>query len=247
MLIAHATDLTGDDGPAFLHAASLASTSRARLVTLYAGADGGARGPDVTGVAARWGRTIMHEFRRVDREDDLADTIVEALRALQPELVVLGTHARHGIAALLHASVAEAIARNLDVPVLIVPNHARGFVDQAGMLDVQRILVPAGNGNEARAGLAAAKKLLALTGDGAVPIELLHRGAIEPDLANIGARIVRIEGVLEDAIVEAAKIARPCIIVMPTHGHDGVNDVVLGSHTERVLRDAGCPVLAVPL
>ncbi|HSD88110.1 MAG TPA: universal stress protein [Kofleriaceae bacterium] len=246
MLIAHATDLSGDDGPAFMHAASLASTSRARLITLYAGSDGAARGPDVTEVAARWGRSIMHEFRRVDREDDIADAIVESLRALRPELVVVGTHARHGIAALLHASVAEAIARNLDVPVLIVPNRAAGFVDGAGLLDVQRILVPAGSGKEAQAGIAAAKQLMALTGS-SPPIDILHRGAIEPELANIGARIVRIEGVLEDAIVEAAKIAQPCIIVMPTHGHDGINDIVLGSHTERVIRDAGCPVLAVPL
>jgi nucleotide-binding universal stress UspA family protein len=246
MLIAHATDLTGDDGPAFLHAASLASTSRARLVTLYAGTDGAARGPDVTELAARWGRSILHELRRIDREDDVVDAIVASLRELRPDLVVLGTHARHGVAALLHASVAEAIVRNLQVPVLVVPNRGRGFVDGAGGIAIQRIMIPAGNGDEARAGIAAAKTLMALC-DCAPAIDVLHRGAIEPDLANIGAHIVRIEGVLEDAILGAAERAQPCLIVMPTHGHDGIDDVVRGSHTERVIRDAGCPVLAVPM
>ncbi len=34
---------------------------------------------------------------------------------------------------------------------------------------------------------------------------------------------------------------------MVTRGHDGLADVLRGSHTEQVLRDAGCPVLSVPL
>ncbi len=33
---------------------------------------------------------------------------------------------------------------------------------------------------------------------------------------------------------------------MPTRGRDGVFDALRGSVTERVLRNAHCPVLAVP-
>jgi hypothetical protein len=35
------------------------------------------------------------------------------------------------------------------------------------------------------------------------------------------------------------------LIAMVTRGHDQVGDVLLGSHTERVIREAGCPVLSV--
>ena len=36
------------------------------------------------------------------------------------------------------------------------------------------------------------------------------------------------------------------LIVMPTEGHQGILDMLRGSTTERVLRRAPCPVLAVP-
>ena len=36
------------------------------------------------------------------------------------------------------------------------------------------------------------------------------------------------------------------VIVMVTHGRTGIDKVVLGSVTEAVLRDAPCPVLAIP-
>jgi nucleotide-binding universal stress UspA family protein len=34
---------------------------------------------------------------------------------------------------------------------------------------------------------------------------------------------------------------------MPTRGHDGLGDALLGSHTEHVIREARCPVLSVPI
>jgi nucleotide-binding universal stress UspA family protein len=34
---------------------------------------------------------------------------------------------------------------------------------------------------------------------------------------------------------------------MATRGHDGLADVLRGSHTEQVVRAAACPVLSVPL
>jgi nucleotide-binding universal stress UspA family protein len=51
--------------------------------------------------------------------------------------------------------------------------------------------------------------------------------------------------VLEHAIVQAGRRCEASLIVMPTHGHDGIGDVLGGSHTERVIREADRPVLAV--
>ena len=36
------------------------------------------------------------------------------------------------------------------------------------------------------------------------------------------------------------------MIVMATHGHSGIEHVILGSTTEAVLRHASCPVLSIP-
>ena len=48
-----------------------------------------------------------------------------------------------------------------------------------------------------------------------------------------------------DVIVEAARLERADLIVMCTHGHDSLADRLLGSHTERVIGHAPCPVLVV--
>jgi nucleotide-binding universal stress UspA family protein len=250
MLIAHACDLTGDDTAAFVHASALAAASGARLVSIHVTGPGesAAELPDAAALAARWGRPITHERRCHDCCDEPADALLDALRALRPALVVLGTHARHGLAALVRASVSEAVARNVDVPALVVPNRSRGFVDaETGAIDLRRVVIPAGNLAEATRGIAAAEQLLALTGAPGAELELVHVGTPDPSLANLGRPITHVGGPLEQAIVELARARDACVIVMPTRGHDGIGDIVLGSHTERVIREATCPVLSVPM
>ncbi|HEX7843655.1 MAG TPA: universal stress protein [Kofleriaceae bacterium] len=248
MLIAHATDLTGDDASALLHAVALARSSGSRLVTVYAGPDGATLSPSPPELAARWGRKIDHEFRRLEGGDEVADTVLESLRELEPALVVVGTHGRHGLAALLRGSIGEAIVRNLDVPALVVPNRSRGFVDpRDGTLDLRRIVVPVGGAADARRGMAAARQLLGMIGDPDAVVELVHVGPVDPELDRLGLVTTRVEGVLEEAILDAVQARGACMIVMPTRGHDGAGDVLRGSHTERVIHAAGCPVLAVPL
>ncbi|HEU0029201.1 MAG TPA: universal stress protein [Kofleriaceae bacterium] len=245
MTIAHATDLSGDDTAAFLHALALAAHARSRLVTVYAGRETTAA-PRAAELTAHWPWQIDHEFRHVTIADAVADSVLEALRDVAPELVVVGTHARHGLGAVLHGSVAEAIARNFSAPVLVVPNHVRGFVDpRAGTLDLTRVIIPAGHAREARRGIDAARRFLTFTGQPERRLELVHVGAPEPELAGLGVTLTSVEGNLEDGIVGAARDA--CLLVMPTRGHDSAGDVVFGSHTERVIRDARCPVLVVPL
>jgi len=48
-----------------------------------------------------------------------------------------------------------------------------------------------------------------------------------------------------DAILDAAAKLSAELIVMGSHGHTGLAHVVLGSVTERTLRQARCPVLTV--
>lgn len=49
-----------------------------------------------------------------------------------------------------------------------------------------------------------------------------------------------------DAIKHAAEGLPNCWIVMGTHGRTGLRRLLLGSVTERTLRDAGVPVLTIP-
>jgi nucleotide-binding universal stress UspA family protein len=52
-------------------------------------------------------------------------------------------------------------------------------------------------------------------------------------------------GITHETICAAAKEVGASVIVIATHGRSGFGHLILGSVTERVLRDAPCPVLVV--
>lgn len=56
----------------------------------------------------------------VMRSDDPADEIVSYARSAPVDLIVMGTHGRHGVAHLLMGSVAEKIVRDAPCPVMTV-------------------------------------------------------------------------------------------------------------------------------
>jgi nucleotide-binding universal stress UspA family protein len=66
----------------------------------------------------------------------------------------------------------------------------------------------------------------------------------------VGARVpwnARIEeGVPGERVLDCARSLPADLIVMGTHGRSGFEHLVLGSVTEKVLRNAGCPVMTVP-
>ena len=254
-VIAYTTDLSGDDVPAFVHACALAAASGSRLVTVHGNAPASTEAelPDADVISARWGKPIASDRMCHECCDDVTDTVIDAIRRIGPQLVVAGTHARHGLPALLHASVGEAIARNVGVPTLIVQNKGRGFVDAAtGAFRLGRILVPAGTRAEAIAGLTAARALIALTGLGDVELVVVHAATERDDfdlsdLVDLRVAVAQTRGKLEEVVLATASERDAGLIVMVSRGHDGVIDALIGSHTEHVIRDAGCPVLSVPI
>ncbi len=250
------TDTT-DDERALWAAASLASSSGVRLVSLHATADAGP--PEhsrarVADLATRWQRRIEHTPTCHVCCDDTTDTLLDALSRLSPTLVVSGTHGKSGWLQLFSGSVAEGVARNVGVPTLIVPDVSRSFVDEhTGTSDLRRLLLPVGDAAAMRAGVRAAEALARLAAVTDIELVLLHvddgRPAPEPEAVPASWRVVTqgAFGTLEDAVLAAATQLDACVIVMPTRGHDGVLDVLAGSHTERVVRRSRCPVLSVPL
>jgi nucleotide-binding universal stress UspA family protein len=62
---------------------------------------------------------------------------------------------------------------------------------------------------------------------------------IQPEL------VVR-KGTAPDLILSSAQARNIDVIVMGTHGHRGLDRLLLGSTTDRVMRTASCPVIVVP-
>ena len=189
--------------------------------------------PDATPLAQAWGHPIVHERRCHECCDDVTDTVLDALAAIAPALVVTGTHARHGVSAWVRGSIGWALARNLMVPTLVVPNHGRGFVDErTGALTLARVVAVI-DGRTASGDAAAVAHAIAVLGAG-------------PPVA---ATIVAVEGPAADVEATLKRVfaeVQPTLVVLPHRLHGG-HGPLLGSRAESVSHHAGCPVLVVPI
>ncbi len=65
-------------------------------------------------------------------------------------------------------------------------------------------------------------------------------------LNDVEHEVILERGAAADSILEFAAAEKMDLIAMGTHGKRGLDRLVLGSVTERVLRKAPCPVLVVP-
>jgi len=171
-----------------------------------------------------------------------------------PDLLVLATHQRAGLDRWLHRAVAEPLARRSRAMTLFVPSHGRGFVAPAdGTVKLEKILIPVDHAPDGQAAVEEAFFLAEGLGCRSVEFKLLHVGTGQgmPTLFlphNPGYRWkeLLVNGEPVAAIEREAAMWEPNLIVFTTEGHRDFLDALRGSTTERVLRAASCPVLAVP-
>jgi nucleotide-binding universal stress UspA family protein len=263
--IVHPTDFSQLSSAAFAHALRIVVAARGKLQALHVDqpegdADGGF--PHVKRMLMQWG--LLHEddspaavFTRLgvlwqnvtlDRQDP-APGIVRFLDENFCDLVVLATHGREGLDRWLSGWVASAVFQQSSIPTLFVPRGARGFVDQvSGEIRLRRMLVPIDHAPAAARAIETARSFAMLLTGAEVAMQLLHVGRIAPAVRNTaGAAPITLRyGNTVQTILAAAIEYDADLICMPTAGRQGVVDALRGSTTERVIRQAPCPVLAVP-
>ncbi len=265
--IAHPTDFSAASAAAFAHALRIALTVKCPLYILHVSTDAArddwASFPHVRQTLAHWGLLDEREetaaiygklgVKVVKAEMmpmDPVDGVMRFLHDHPAELIVLATEGREGISRWLHGSVAEALARAAKLATLFVPGKAHGFVDAArGEPHLRRVLIPIDHAPPPAAAVRAIMGFAQALAGGAAEQRLLHVGQAPPQVAGDKYRPLPVEaghGEVVDAIVKAAADWSADLIGMPTAGHHGFMDAVRGSTTERVLRHAPCPVLAVP-
>ena len=262
----HPTDLSVTSEAAFRHALRIALAAGARLRILHVAADiEGVHREDFPGVRdtlARWG--VIPEGSPAERVADTgmdvkkikiagADpvaAIADILARRPVDLIVLATHRlqRRG------RPVAESMARRSPVPALFVPEGVAGFVDaQSGEVQLRNVLICVDHDPDPRTAVQAASTILDTLNVPDAAVTLLYAGeeGAMPELAAPATDGRRWETRCRpgDAIEEILGCARELcadLIVMTTRGHVGFMDALRGSTTERVLRRAECPLLAVP-
>jgi nucleotide-binding universal stress UspA family protein len=266
--IVHPTDFSDASAAAFTHALRIALTAKCALTVVHVAAapyDWTAF-PPVRSALAGWGLASEHDTPRAIAEKlgikvakiaiERQPTIGGILRYLDQhpaDLIVLATQAREGVARWLHGSVAEKLARLAKVPALFVPAQARGFVDSArGEIHLKRVLIPVDREPAPAAAVNTIMGFAHLLADIDVEERLLHVGRHPPELKHHlkphkPAAVALRQGDVVQSIIDAAADWPPDLIGMATAGHHGFLDALRGSTTERVVRQAPCPVLAVPV
>jgi nucleotide-binding universal stress UspA family protein len=266
--ILHPTDFSDASMDAFAHALRIALAARASLFILHVEAnpaEDADQFPRVRTMLAEWGLMNANEpisaihsrlGIRVAKADVYAPTPAEGVtRFLErhpADLIVLATEARQGLARLLHGSTAERLAREAKTPALFVPAKAQNFVDpKRGEVRLRRVLIPVDYKPKPVQAVGTILRFAHLLGGISVDEKLLHIGKEAPAVPRHGEperpiAVTLRHGDPVERILEVANDWRPDLIGMATAGHRSVLDALRGSTTERVLRQAPCPVLTVP-
>lgn len=264
--IFHPSDFSEASERAFVHALAIALLRKTQLTILHAGdltQESWAQFPAVRRTLERWGllepdsprsavfRELSVGVVKINAAGNPVKVCLEHVAEQEPDLIVLTTEGREGVSRWLRPSVAQRVARRTRTMTLFVPAEGRGFVRlEDGFITMRRILLPVDSQTNAVEALQRATRICAALADEPVEITLLHVGGALPALERPEGdawhfrELVFEEGDVVAKILEQAEHSD--LVVMATDGRDGFLDVFRGSVTERVVREANCPVLAVP-
>lgn len=196
---------------------------------------------------------------RVVRDTSEAAGIVRYAREQGIDLIVVGTHGRGPVSEFVLGSVAQAVARQAPVSVLVVgPN--------AGSLHTRCILAPVDFSPRSREALVQAGRLAQANAARLLVLNVVDFARVaHPEELEIGEREQRAREELERFTAAAALPVMPekivavgpgpevilrlatrygaGLVVMAESSHTALERLVLGSVCKNVIRSAPCPVL----
>jgi nucleotide-binding universal stress UspA family protein len=197
--------------------------------------------------------------------------IIAAITAHACDLVIMGTHARTGVARTFLGSTTEGVLRMSSIPVLTVRSAGRIQPAPFGTA-----LVAVDDSEPADAALAVGTMLASTAGTHIVACHVLEtahlynnaiaygfdpgplaeemrsessailkralaRAALAPDTP-----VAMVDGDAVEAVLAAADERHVDVIVVGTHGRRGLRRLILGSVAEHIVRSSPIPVLVVP-
>jgi len=131
--------------------------------------------------------------------------------------------------------------------------HPSDFSQDTGQVSLKNIIIPIAAAPPAQRAIDGAAQMAALFHVPELRFHFIHVGpeedrpAVElPSRDGWMGEASSWEGDVVEHILQVSETRNADLIVMATAGHHGFLDAVRGSTTERVLRGACCPVLAIP-
>lgn len=175
------------------------------------------------------------EVRLLEAPDPRRE-ILEQAKALEADLLVMGTHGRSGFDHLLLGSVTEKVIRKSPCPVMVVPRHAADAAT-ASAAPFKRIVCAV---DFSKASIRALSYALDLAQEADARISLLHVIEMPPELGEFPfSREVNINGIRAEAEAEYLRRLRELI---PADARDYctvATQVSEGRASREILRLAG--------
>lgn len=258
------TDFSADGEAAFYTALALAVRHRTRLDILHVSRTGHEaeweRFPHVREVLERWNLlaagsraedvkpTLGVEIIKVEiYGDDTARAISDFVSRHTPDLMVAASHGRSGLSRWLEGSVAMQAMRETTLPALLIGPSAKPIVDTAsGALSLNTALMPVTCTPSPRRAIATFHRLLGSQAPAVHHIHVVEPGVPKKAVLSLVPQTSFLEGDVVSTILDTADGMHADLIVMSTAEHRSVLDLLRGSTSERVLRQARSPVLALP-
>ena len=263
--IVHPTDFSFGSQDAFAHALRIAVATKGALHLVHI-ENAGRDDPDAWGRFPH-AREMLARWRMIDPDATPADvaaklgveTIKATVESASPvrgvadyvtrhagDLMVMMTHNRTGLERWLDDSVAEGAVRETRTPALFLREDQTGFVDrETGKVSLNTVLMPVEASVPPLDGFRHVADF-AHALNPAADVMLLHVGAELPIFDGLLPHIELRQGPVVDTILTYAMQSGADLIAMPTQGRRGLLDALRGSTTERVLREAPCPLYALP-
>lgn len=214
--------------------------------------------------------TSQVKVRQTERRGFSASVVIlEYADEIEADLIVMGTHGHRGAARFFLGSVAEQVVRHARCPVLTLRAKPERALEA-----IASILVPVDFSDQSRHAVATAAELadrwqaaIELVHVLEIPPLPAFYGPVpdvgstqrllelaDRELQELGSSLVpegvdwkatTLEGAAASEIVRHARATGSDLVVIPSHGRSGLDRLLMGSTTERVLRTAECPVLTL--
>jgi nucleotide-binding universal stress UspA family protein len=190
----------------------------------------------------------------VAQDKDPVKSVLGFLEHHPCDLIVLATQQDKGRVQWLENSVAKPVARKSHLMTLFIPAGVKGFVSlQDGSVSLKNILIPVAPVPTAQPAIQAAVRLAQRLNCPTGQFTLLHVGDDSempevscPEVPGWEWTKLSQKGDSTQVILQTAGGMAADLIVMSTEGRNGFLDALRGSHTEQVLRQCACPLLAIP-
>jgi len=190
----------------------------------------------------------------ITKDKDPVKSVLAFLEQQPSDLIVLATHQEKGRGLWQEKSVAQPVARKSRQMTLFIPAGVKGFVSlQDGAVSLKNILIPVAPVPTAQPSIQAAVRLAKRLNCPTGRFTILYVGDDSempevscPELPGWEWTKLSQKGDITEVILQTAHATEADLIVMATEGRNGFLDALRGSHSEQVLRNCACTLLAIP-